>query len=307
MKKNKKPTVTIGIPALNEEQNIEFLLRSLVRQRVKSAKISSIIIISDASTDKTVSKIKRVKSSLVKIIENRKRKGKAHCLNMVMKRISDDIFVFIDADILIKDKDFTEKLIRPIVSGKADLTSGKVEEIEPDNLLEKILETSMKIKKEIFESINMGNNVYTCHGRSRAFSRRFYKSFSVKLGVASPEDAYSYLYAKSHDFRYAFVKEAKIYYKLPGNLTDHQKQSLRFLQSKNHLAKEFTREFIESEYRLPKGIVFKSFLKGFLAHPLMTCLYIMLLAGMEIKSLSTDFSTPKWEIAESSKVLIKSS
>ncbi len=165
----------------------------------------------------------------------------------------------------------------------------------------------MKIKKEIFESYNLGNNIYTCHGRSRAFSRRFYKSFSIKPGVASSEDAYSYLYAKSHSFRYAFVRNARIYYKLPGNLADHQKQSIRFLQSKNHLTKEFSREFVESEYRLPKWIILKSFLKGFLAHPGLAVLYIFLLTGMEIKSLFSDFSSAKWEVAKSSKLLIKSS
>ena len=53
MKKHKKLTVTIGIPAYNEEKNIGRLLRALLRQKTNGLSIKKIIVISDASTDKT--------------------------------------------------------------------------------------------------------------------------------------------------------------------------------------------------------------------------------------------------------------
>ena len=50
----KKLTVTIGIPAYNEEANVRNLLVSLLAQKETNFKLQEIIVVSDGSTDKTV-------------------------------------------------------------------------------------------------------------------------------------------------------------------------------------------------------------------------------------------------------------
>jgi len=46
-------TVSIGIPAYNEEANIGKLLSSLIKQKEAGFIIKEIIVVSDQSTDKT--------------------------------------------------------------------------------------------------------------------------------------------------------------------------------------------------------------------------------------------------------------
>ena len=52
---NKKPTVTIGIPAHNEEANIANMLNSVISQEQKSFFLEKIIVALDGCTDNTES------------------------------------------------------------------------------------------------------------------------------------------------------------------------------------------------------------------------------------------------------------
>lgn len=56
----KKLTVTIGIPAYNEEQNIGHLLVNIFNQSTSIAILDEIIIVSDGSTDNTIKAIKKI-------------------------------------------------------------------------------------------------------------------------------------------------------------------------------------------------------------------------------------------------------
>ena len=47
-------SITIGIPAYNEEANIKYLLKLLLNQKIKNAAIHEVIVVSDGSTDGTV-------------------------------------------------------------------------------------------------------------------------------------------------------------------------------------------------------------------------------------------------------------
>ena len=49
----KKLTVTIGIPAYNEEKNIGRLLKSLSNQKGDDFTLNEIVVLSDGSTDMT--------------------------------------------------------------------------------------------------------------------------------------------------------------------------------------------------------------------------------------------------------------
>ena len=50
---NKKLTVSVGIPAYDEEANIKSLLEAILQQRQENFILKSIIVVSDGSTDRT--------------------------------------------------------------------------------------------------------------------------------------------------------------------------------------------------------------------------------------------------------------
>lgn len=299
MRKN-KITVTVGIPAYNEEANLTYLLEDLLDQKEKRVKLKKIIVYSDGSTDRTIEQVNKIKDSRLEIIQERIRKGQAYAQNQIIKKTSSDILVLLNADIVIKDRLFLEKLVHPIVAKKADLTSAKVQELYPVTFIQKLLDLSMKFKKYTFESYKKGDNIYTCHGRARGFSRRLYKSIFFKH--SGGEDAFSYLFCKFHRFSYTFVKDAEVFYKLPSNFSDHERQSLRFYRSQEYLSQEFNKNFVRSEYRLPQSLVLKSILKFLSTNPLIV-VYFFLTSIMKIKSLLKRQLNETWDISVSSKIV----
>src|SRR5260221_14535412 len=109
----KKITVSVGIPAYNEEANIKNLLTSLLIQKRENFTLREIIIISDCSSDNTDSEVKRVKSKLVTLIRNPKRMGLAFGQNKIVKLFKGEILILLNADILISPTNFLDLLSKP--------------------------------------------------------------------------------------------------------------------------------------------------------------------------------------------------
>ena len=297
----KKPTVTIGIPAYNEEANIGFLLQELLRQKQKNYKLEEILIASDGSKDKTVSVINKIQNKKVKVLDSKERRGTAVRQNQLLKVAKGDILVLINADIMIKDRNYIEKLVLPIVKQKSDLTATVWKELNPRNFFEEILFVSMKIKRNAFEKFNSGNNLYTCTGTARAFSKRLYKTLQFPSSIG--EDAFSYLFCIYNKFNYQFVKNTIVYYRLPSEYKDHERQSIRFIQSKKKFSKLFGKDFVTAQYKIPMQLYVISGLQYLLKFPLHTMLYVFLYCGITLKSYFVSKLSDVWEISSSSKNL----
>ncbi|NTU73535.1 glycosyltransferase, partial [Candidatus Roizmanbacteria bacterium] len=69
------PTLTIGISALNEEQNIICLLNALLSQKNGHYLLSELVVISDGSTDQTVPLVKSIQNKypVITLIDGKKR------------------------------------------------------------------------------------------------------------------------------------------------------------------------------------------------------------------------------------------
>lgn len=297
----RKKSITIGIPAYNEENNIRSLLTCLLEQRQVSYRIKNIIVYSDASTDDTLSNVRSIKNNKIVLINGLQRNGVAAAQNIIIQKVKSDILVLLNADIFIKDSLFIEKLIKPVIMKKADLTSSALYEIPPLKFFERIIVESMNWKRSIFEAHRNGKNLFTCHGPARAFSKKMYTKLFFPMSVA--EDAYTYLLGLSNHFPYIYVRSAKAFYKAPDTLRDHEKQSVRFMKSKKYLVYYFEKDFIEEQYKLPKKLIVSTFLHHFLRKPITMSLYISILIYMRLKSdLSSQSET--WDVATTSKTLI---
>jgi len=296
-------TVTIGIPAYNEEANIGFLLQDLLKQKVGTRlHLKEILIYSDASTDQTENIVKSFQKNhpVIKLMVGKTRIGKAEGMNKIIPTTSFDVLIILDADILIRDKHFVKKIAAPIISGEADLTSVLQKEIPPQKFMEKIVFAGMRIKNNIYWSHNQGQNLYTCHGHARVFSRRLYQN--LKIPDIPGEDAFSYLYCTYHGFRYRFCSPPENWYKLPGSYIDHNKQSQRFLNSIKQQEKYFPAKFVRQQYRLPILMSLTIVLKHLINNPLFSSLYLLVLATSKIKSLFyRDYNFARWDMAVSSK------
>lgn len=296
------PTVTIGIPAYNEAANIAHLLVDILLQREEDFVLEKIVILSDGSSDATVEKARAVSDDKrIRVIDDKRRMGKAERLNEIMRETKSDILVLLDADIQLAGQYFLHDLIEPELRGEADLSAGRVLALKPKSAVAYALDAGLFCKNFIFENWRAGKNVYTCCGVARALSRRCYETLRFSESVG--EDAYSYFFAVKSGLRYAFTPEASVYIKHPATITDYLRQSRRFTQSKSLFLSEFGVKFVEAEYALPKKLLIAGVLYAVLYRPISFCLYIVLNVLSNWKTLSSEVLAPTWEVATSSKQL----
>src|SRR5690348_106699 len=106
-------TVTVSIPAYNEEKNIETLIRSVLGQRKKNFKLDQILVACDGSEDRTPEIVRKLskKNPEICLLWDKGRKGKIFRLLQIYKKSQSDIVIIFDGDILIKDYITIEKIV----------------------------------------------------------------------------------------------------------------------------------------------------------------------------------------------------
>lgn len=137
------PTVSIMIPAHNEEQVISRILRRMAELDYPKARLQ-IIVIDDASTDNTGILVNQFASndSSVEIMRRTAKeggKGKAAALNAGLKLARNDIIICFDAD-YYPQVDILRKLAAPFGDPKVGLVQGRVTVLnEPHNLVTRLV------------------------------------------------------------------------------------------------------------------------------------------------------------------------
>jgi glycosyltransferase involved in cell wall biosynthesis len=117
----------IVIPALNEEQSIESIIRRSLEARAQIIEGSpvtavNITVVSDGSTDRTVERARRYADS-VKLIVFEKNRGYGAAIKEAWRQSDADLLGFLDADGTC-DPNFFADLCRTLVSEQADVVLG---------------------------------------------------------------------------------------------------------------------------------------------------------------------------------------
>jgi len=116
--------LSIIIPVYNEEKTLQKIVQRVVA--VDLGKIDKeIIIVDDASTDKTLEIIKelKLKNKDIKVYSHEKNKGKGAAIRTALKYITGDIFVIQDGDLEYNPENF-KRLIHPILEKKFKVVYG---------------------------------------------------------------------------------------------------------------------------------------------------------------------------------------
>ncbi len=276
---HKKLTVTVGIPAYNEAFNIAALLKSLLNQQSRSAAIEHIVVISDGSTDATVSQAQSVRDNRITVVRGRKRLGQSQRQNQIFDTSSSDIVVLLNADVLPVGTLFIEEIVKPfLIDTQVALVGAKVIPLtRSDSLVGQVLDWHQQWKNDLFEQINQADTVYLCHGRARAFSKQLYTS--LRWRDVGGEDAYSYKYTKMSNLGFAFAPEAVVWYASPKTIADHMRQSARFLHTKR--AKTGMVDSVErgNWYAIPGKLLVKSIAKALVTNPVYALIYGLMFVG----------------------------
>jgi len=112
--------VSCIIPAYNEELTIA----GVVKTCLETPEIGEIIVVSDGSTDKTVDRVRQIKSKKLKIIELPENHGKGFAVAQGVGVAKNETLLFLDADLVNLEPHHLSSLIWPVINNRADMTIG---------------------------------------------------------------------------------------------------------------------------------------------------------------------------------------
>lgn len=116
------PTVSVFIPAHNEEATIGEKIESVLRQNYPSDKIE-IVVASDVSTDRTNEIVHDFEQNHVKLIDFRYRHGKLGAMDEVIPTLIGEVVVITDANVILGEGAL-QKLVSHYVDPKVGAVSG---------------------------------------------------------------------------------------------------------------------------------------------------------------------------------------
>lgn len=165
IKLRKNLTISVIIPAYNEQNHIENVINSVKKRK----EVDEIIVVDDGSIDETTNVAKKCGVKVISLPENR---GKGYAMNLGSSRASGDVLLFIDADFKNINPKKVGDLIKPFknmcdfVKTRFDRKGGRVTLLTAKPLLEHFfpeiaqrfeqpLSGQIGIKKDLLEKMTL--------------------------------------------------------------------------------------------------------------------------------------------------------
>lgn len=232
MKENMEILVSIGICAYNEEKNIEYLLKSVLGQKLINVCIREIIVISDGSLDRTGEIVKNFRyDDRIKLIELKERCGKYEAINEFLKIAQSPVLILASADIILSE-DTIEKLCLPFLLDKnIGMTGARP---IPKNYKDSFLGFVVNLQWSLHHELSLSQPKF---GELIAL-----RNVINELPATSVDEEQIAVYIKTKGFGLKYIPEAIIYNKGPDNVKDFFRQRRRIYSGHLTLKKQYNYE-----------------------------------------------------------------
>lgn len=310
----KKVTLSIGIPAYNEEGNITIIIKSILRQKQSSFKLEYIYIVCDGCTDSTVDIVKKLSKTHneIKLIVRGERAGKVGALNKIYEVNNSDYILTVDADLAFAKTDDIEELIKAI-SGNSSLNfvGPRHIPVKPKSIMGMFAYFSYLSFEDAFLRINNGNCFYSAMG-AYLLTKDFSKAIKypkhaqadqvILYAMATRKSKYNKL---GHPGGFKLVKSSHILFRTVTTFSDWRVLGTRSVISDKANTVRYFGENILEEYFMPRNLYIKSLIKWFFKNPFY--LTGSVLMNIFIRKFPMKNKMPKdgvWETTMSSKEAI---
>lgn len=299
-KMEKIVTVSVGIPAHNEGNNIGNVIKSIQSQLPHTYKLINIFVISDNSTDSTNKIVESFTDERIVLIKNITQKGKTYAIKKLFslsQQNKSDFLILLDADLTIKDKKLLQKMVNGISKDDSIIaSSGFALPKDPQNFIQRIGYYGFYIWEDMIK---------------RSKSTLYYRSsdpliiFRVSDFLTDEINSYTYLhdefyflYALKLKKKFTFIKNAHVYFTLPSTTADYLKQMRRYIG--NHLDSDEVYSYVPYKFTLKDRII--SFYRTSNIHILSAIAYTLIQLYLHIESLiHTTSVNGTWERVDSTK------
>lgn len=225
-KTNKKLTVTIGIPAFNEEANIKNMIESVLKQKGQSFVLEKILVVLDGCTDNTFKIIRELskKERLIKIINDGQRTGKATRLNKIYKLNKSELIGTFDGDIYLERDCELELMVKEFLTNqKVKVVAARQLPIKANSLMGRFSNASFMMLQFASMKWRNGNNIYSLQGSASIIRKKFSKSFTYPKETFCDQGFLYFTALKEDKSSFKFVTNTKIIFRTVSTFLDWRK------------------------------------------------------------------------------------
>lgn len=266
-----KPTLTIGIPAYNEAENIKNMILSLLKQKEGFFVLEEILVVLDCSTDSTFEIVDSLasKNKKIKIINGKERLGKSARLNQIYKFNKSDLVATFDADIILDRNIELNEMIGEFRKNTNVVTGFQVP-VKSNSIIGSLSNVAFEMWYGLTSNINNGNNLSNVQGACSILTKKFSKSFTYPKGLIC-DQGYLYMIAtKNNPDGLRIAKGSRILFKMPSTLHDSRILASRSMyKDKEQMQKYFGKQVLE-KYKINRYLKFTAVLKSLKKHPFLT-------------------------------------
>ncbi len=222
-KPRKYPSLSIIIPAYNEEKHVEKAIKSILAQNYPKSRLK-VILVDDGSIDRTVELARKFKQ--VKIIRKKHGGFKAAALNLALKKITTQLVGFMDADSYLT-KNSIRYMVSYLENKKVGAVMGTVRVAEPKTLLQRVQHIEyliFMITKRVFHFID-GNFVTPAFAVYRTKELKSLGGFEVNNPCEDIEIALRYI-DKGYQIKNSY--KGIVYTETPDTIKGLAKQRIRW-------------------------------------------------------------------------------
>jgi len=231
--------ISAGIPAYNEEKTIGQLLKTLLNQPMDDVVLEEVIVETSGSTDSTDTEVREMirLDSRVKIISERRRRGKSATLDTILRHAEEEVVVFIDGDVFLGDN-CVSALLKPLLSdNKVGVASGTVLSNMEENSFFGFLSHFIREQHcELCTHLTKRNMTPKVDGTFYAVRKSVVEGFPTHV---VSDDEYASWRAQSKGYKVVYVPDAVVYTEDPSSFKGFIEWQKRIIAGQMYMKKHF--------------------------------------------------------------------